>query len=240
MACGREEGGDRGVAGVRRGGEASEAGGPMIEDRANEKRSTGPAAPAVSAGPALRSVNVGLPRLVEWKGRVIQTSIWKAPVEGPVRVREHNLDGDRQSDLSVHGGPAKAVYVYPSEHYPWWRTELGDDSLAWGGFGENFTIEGLLEEDVNIGDRIRIGTAELIVTQPRTPCFKLGIRFGRDDIIKRFFHSGRSGFYLAVAREGEVRAGDAIEFMERAVNSSSIAEVARRMGDNLAGLPHRR
>ncbi len=161
----------------------------------------------------LLSVNVGLPRDVEWRGNIVRTSIWKSPVGGRVQVRRTNLDGDRQSDLSVHGGPAKAVYVYPSEHYAYWRAELPDQELPWGAFGENLTTEGLLESDVAEGDRVSIGSAEFEVTMPRTPCYKLTIRFGRDDMIKRFLRARRSGFYLAVVREGEIGAGDAIEWI---------------------------
>jgi MOSC domain-containing protein YiiM len=159
----------------------------------------------------LLSVNVGLPREVVWRGKSIRTSIWKNPVVGPVRVSTLNLAGDQQSDLSVHGGADKAVYVYPSEHYEYWRTELPGVELPWGVFGENFTIQGLLEDSVQIGDRINIGSAQFAVTQPRMPCFKLEIRFGRPDMVKRFLRSGRSGFYLSVLGEGSVVAGDAIE-----------------------------
>jgi MOSC domain-containing protein YiiM len=149
------------------------------------------------------SVNVGLPREVHWRGKTVRTSIWKTPVEGPVRATTLNLRGDQQSDLSVHGGPDKAVYAYPCEHYVYWRDELRDMDLPWGAFGENFTTRGLLEEGVHIGDRLRVGSAEFIVTQPRMPCFKLGIRFGHPDMVKRFLRSGRTGFYLAVLREGK-------------------------------------
>ena len=176
----------------------------------------------------LISVNVGLPREVEWRGRIVTTSIWKAPANGRVVVRALNVDGDQQSDLTVHGGPDKAVYVYPSEHYAFWRTELPDMELTWGAFGENFTTEGLFETDVMIGDRIQIGSAEFQVTQPRLPCFKLGIRFGRDDMIKRFLRSRTSGFYVAVLHEGEVGAGDPIEIIEHDQNGISVAAVATR------------
>jgi MOSC domain-containing protein YiiM len=175
----------------------------------------------------LVAVSVGGPREVEWRGRVIQTSIFKTPVSGRVRVARLNIEGDQQSDLSVHGGPEKAVYAYPAEHYAFWRIELPDAELARGAFGENFTTEGLLEDEVCIGDRYRIGTAELVVTQPRTPCYKLGIRFGRSDMVKRFQHSGRSGFYLAVVREGEVGAGDAIERIARDDRGLTVADVVR-------------
>jgi MOSC domain-containing protein YiiM len=174
----------------------------------------------------LLSVNVGLPRQVEWNGRMIRTSIFKAPVLGQVRVRKLNLDGDEQSDLTVHGGIDKAVYVYPSEHYAFWRNEFPNADLDWGSFGENFTTEGTLDDKaVHIGDRFRIGSAEFVVTQPRMPCFKLGIRFGRADIIKRFLHSGRNGFYFAVAEEGEVAAGDSIESIARDENGVTISDI---------------
>jgi MOSC domain-containing protein YiiM len=173
----------------------------------------------------LLSVNAGLPREVEWNGKIIRTSIFKAPVSGRVRVARLNLKGDQQSDLSVHGGIDKAVYAYPSEHCPFWREELPGADLPWGAFGENFTTEGLLEERIHIGDRLRIGSAEFVVTQPRMPCFKLGIRFGRPDIVKRFLHSGRSGFYFAVLREGEVTAGDSIELLERDEHGITVTDV---------------
>jgi len=174
----------------------------------------------------LVSVNVGLPREVAWHGRVVRTSIWKDPVEGLVHVSSLNLAGDQQSDLSVHGGKEKAVYAYPREHYEYWRRELPATDLAWGVFGENFTTEGLLEPDIRIGDRIRVGSAEFLVTQPRMPCFKLGVRFGRDDMVKRFLRSGRSGFYLAVIREGEVASGNSLEFVGRDEHGVTVADIA--------------
>jgi MOSC domain-containing protein YiiM len=174
------------------------------------------------------SVNVGLPRTVEYNGEPIATGIYKDPVEGVVRVGELNLNGDRQADLTVHGGYYKAVYAYPSEHYPFWRSEYPDMELPFGMFGENLTTEGLTERDVIIGDRFRIGTAEFVVTQPRVPCFKLGIRFGRVDIIKRFLKSGLSGFYLAIEKTGALKKGDAIELISRDSAGESIAEVTRK------------
>ena len=174
----------------------------------------------------LVSVNVGLPREVTWHGRVVRTSIWKDPVEGLVHVSSLNLEGDQQSDLSVHGGPEKAVYAYPSEHYEYWRRELPGTDLAWAAFGENFTTEGLLEPDIRIGDRIRVGSAEFLVTQPRMPCFKLGVRFGRDDMVKRFLRSGRTGFYLAVVREGEVAKGNSLEIVGRDEHGVTVADIA--------------
>jgi MOSC domain-containing protein YiiM len=173
----------------------------------------------------LLSVNVGLPREVEWKGKIVRTSIFKAPVPGQVRVAKLNLKGDQQSDLSVHGGIDKAVYAYPSEHYPFWRQQLPGMDLPWGAFGENLTTEGLLEETLNIGDRFRVGSAEFIVTQPRMPCFKLGIRFNRSDMVKRFLQSGRTGFYFAVLKDGEVAAGDSIELLEKDEHNIPVADV---------------
>lgn len=173
------------------------------------------------------SVNVGLPREVEWKGKRATTAIFKEPVAGRVVVRTLNLDGDRQADLSVHGGPSKALYLYPGEHYATWRRELPEMTLPWGMFGENLTTEGLLEDAVNIGDRFRVGSAEVMVTEPRLPCYKLGIRFGRSDIIKRFLASGRTGFYAAVLKEGDVAAGDAIERLGRDPNNVTVPEITR-------------
>jgi MOSC domain-containing protein YiiM len=171
------------------------------------------------------AVSVGLPRDVEWQGRTLRTSIFKEPVGGPVRVRTTNLDGDRQSDLSVHGGPDKAVYLYPAEHYPWWRERLGREDLAWGNFGENLTIEGLSEEDLSIGDVLRAGGAELMVTQPRIPCVKLAARLGRADIVRLFLESRRSGFYCSVLTEGDVAAGDGVEVIDRAPLRMSVREM---------------
>lgn len=173
------------------------------------------------------SVNVGLPREVVADSRVVLTSIFKSAVSGRVPIRHDNLEGDRQSDLSVHGGRAKALYAYPREHYDFWRGELPGADLEPGHFGENLTIEGLLEPDVHVGDRLSIGSSELVVTQPRLPCFKLGVRFGRADMVKRFLDSGRSGFYLAVAVEGDVAAGDAITLLERHPATVSIPELLR-------------
>jgi MOSC domain-containing protein YiiM len=174
----------------------------------------------------LVSVNVGLPREVEWRGRTVLTSIWKEPVAGRVRVGTNNLEGDRQSDLTVHGGRAKAVYAYPSEHYVFWRRELPGMPLPWGAFGENLTTEGLFEDHLYIGDRLRIGSVELVVTQPRMPCYKLAIRFGRDDIVKRFLASGYSGFYLAVLAEGTLGSGDPIQFTERDEHNVTVTDIA--------------
>ena len=173
----------------------------------------------------LIAVNVGRPREVTVNGKVVRTSIWKNPIQGRVHVSKQNLDGDQQSDLSVHGGVDKAVYLYPSEHYSYWRTQLPGADLPWGAFGENFTTVGILEDEVRIGDRIRVASAEFVVTQPRLPCFKLGIRFDRRDMVKRFLASKRTGFYLAVLREGEVENGDTIEFTEKQQSGITITEI---------------
>ena len=162
-----------------------------------------------------------------WRGKTVSTGIWKNPIAGPVRVRSLNLDGDRQSDLSVHGGPDKAVYAYPSEHYAFWREQLPDAELPWGAFGENLTTAGLLEDRLCIGDRLRCGSAELVVKQPRLPCYKLGIRFGRADMLKRFQQSGRTGFYFAVVVEGHLQAGDAIELTAAAPERITVRDVVR-------------
>jgi MOSC domain-containing protein YiiM len=175
----------------------------------------------------LISINVGLPRAVTWRGASVTTGIFKEPVAGPVMLRTSNLDGDRQADLSVHGGLSKAVYVYPVEHYAFWRTELPAVELASGAFGENFTTEGLLENEVHIGDRFRLGEAEVVVTEPRLPCAKLAVRFRRADIVKRFLMSRLTGFYFAVLREGAVQAGDTIELLGRDGNGISVADIVR-------------
>jgi MOSC domain-containing protein YiiM len=171
------------------------------------------------------SINVGQPREVEWRGKTVRTSIFKAPVSGRVRVARLNLQGDEQADLSVHGGDDKAIYAYPSEHFAYWRNELPGIEFPWGAFGENLTTEGLMEDRVHVGDRFRAGSAEFIVTQPRMPCFKLGIRFGRPDMVKRFLHSGRTGFYLAVFREGDVAAGDTVDLISEDDDRITVADV---------------
>ncbi len=173
----------------------------------------------------LISVNVGMPRIVEWQGKRIETSIFKEPVSGRVQVNRLNLVGDRQADLTVHGGAEKAVYVYPLEHTAFWSGELPDLEFPHGAFGENLTTTGLTESTVHIGDRLRIGSAEFVVTQPRMPCYKLTVRFHRPDMLKRFMRSGRTGFYLAVTQEGQVGAGDAITVIERSPERISIADI---------------
>jgi MOSC domain-containing protein YiiM len=173
------------------------------------------------------SLNVGRPRIVRDGNREVSTGIFKAPVQGPLMLRRHNLDGDQQADLTVHGGCAKAVYAYPGEHYEFWRREFPHAELPWSMFGENLTTEGLREDEACIGDQFRIGEALVAVSQPRMPCYKLGIRFGRQDIVKRFLASGRSGIYFSVVEEGLVNTGDAIQCLHRDPNRISIADVNR-------------
>ena len=173
------------------------------------------------------SISVGLPREVKWKGKTVSTAIFKEPVSGPVLLRQLNLEGDKQADLSVHGGPTKVVYTYPREHYDFWRSELPEMDLAWGVFGENFTTEGLEEESVHIGDVFQLGTTRLVVTEPRMPCFKLAIRFGRTDIVKRFLQSQRSGLYFGVMQEGTVQAGDRFELLSTDPQCLKVADITR-------------
>jgi len=183
------------------------------------------------------SINVGLPRIVMSDGKPVSTGIFKEPVAGRVMLRTLNLDGDRQADLSVHGGPTKAVYAYPCEHYEYWKREFPEMKLPWGMFGENFTTAGLLESELNIGDKFQVGSAIVMVTEPRLPCYKLGIKFGRTDIVKRFLASQRTGFYFAVLREGDVGAADRIELIERTqvgVNIKQIVQLYTRETHNAA------
>jgi MOSC domain-containing protein YiiM len=175
----------------------------------------------------LVSLNVGLPRDVLWQGRTVTTGIYKEPVKGRVRLRTLNLDGDRQADLTVHGGAHKAVYCYPITHYAYWKKELPGRDLPLAIFGENFTTDGSLENSVHLGDRFTVGSAEVVVTQPRLPCYKLGIRFDSDDMVKRFLAAGRTGFYLAVTREGEVGDGDEIKPLAQDPNAVPVSEITR-------------
>ena len=175
----------------------------------------------------LISLNAARPRLTIYKGASINTGIFKKPVSGRIALRTLNLDGDQQADLSVHGGPDKAVYAYPSEHYGFWRGELSKMDLSWGVFGENFTTEGLGEDELHVGDRFSIGSAVLMVRQPRMPCYKLAAKFQRDDMIERFLLSGRSGFYFSVEQEGEVEQGESFELLSRNPDGITIAEVNR-------------
>jgi MOSC domain-containing protein YiiM len=171
------------------------------------------------------SVNVGLPRNVLFNGQMITTAIFKDPVKGPIMLRKLNLDGDKQADLTVHGGLDKAVYSYPAEHYDYWRKQFPKTDLVWGMFGENFTTEGLLEDAVNVGDQFQIGSAKLVATQPRMPCYKLGVRFGRMDVIRRFMASRRPGIYFKVLTEGEVQTGDKIKIIRREKNNVTVKDI---------------
>ncbi|MBI3777855.1 MAG: MOSC domain-containing protein [Gammaproteobacteria bacterium] len=175
----------------------------------------------------LISINVGLPREIIHGGREVTTGIFKAPVAGPVRLGRLNLAGDGQADLRVHGGADKAVYAYPFEHYAFWAKELGRHDFSHGQFGENFTTMGLLEDEVFIGDVFRIGDARAQVTQPRSPCFKLGIRMNDENFPARFAAANRTGFYLRVLEEGMVKAGDAIDRVEHATGSMNVREIFR-------------
>lgn len=175
----------------------------------------------------LISVNIGLPRVIMNNGEPITTGIFKEPVAGRVMLRTLNLDGDRQADLSVHGGASKAAYAYPSEHYEYWKQEFPEMKLPWGMFGENFTTAGLFEIELNIGDKFEVGSAVVMVTEPRLPCYKLGIKFGRADIVRRFLASERTGFYFAVLQEGEVGVGDQIKLVERSKHSVKTNDITR-------------
>jgi len=171
------------------------------------------------------SVNVGLPKNVLFNGQIITTAIFKDPVNGPIILRKLNLDGDKQADLTVHGGIDKAVYSYPEDHYYYWRKQFPNMDLRWGMFGENFTTEGLLEDAVNVGDQFQIGSAKLVATQPRMPCYKLGVRFGRMDVIRKFMTSGRPGIYFKVLTEGEIKIDDKIKLIKRDKNNVTVKDI---------------
>src|SRR5919199_1031427 len=184
------------------------------------------------------SLNVGLPRKVLFNGQTVTTGIFKDPVKGPIMLRKLNLDGDRQADLTVHGGVDKAVYSYPAEHYDYWRKQFPNLDIKWGMFGENFTTEGLMEDTVNVGDQFQIGSAKLVATQPRMPCYKLGIRFGRMDVIRMFLASRRPGIYFKVLREGQIQIGDNIKIIKKDKNNVSVKDivhlyVTRDRADNI-------
>jgi MOSC domain-containing protein YiiM len=174
----------------------------------------------------LVSLNVSLGRTVRWQGQDVATGIFKESVPGPLRVTGHNLEGDRQADLKVHGGEFKAIYAYSAEHYAWWNRELGR-VLPFGTFGENLTLEGFDEEDACVGDRLRIGSVVLEAVQPRFPCFKLGIKFGDMGVVEQFMDSGRFGVYFRVAEEGAVAAGDSGEWIHRDPARFPVPEMLR-------------
>jgi MOSC domain-containing protein YiiM len=175
----------------------------------------------------LLSLNVGLPRQVNFQNELVNTGIFKEPVRGRVRLRKLNLDGDKQADLTVHGGVDKAIYAYPEEHYNYWKKELPAMSLPWGMFGENFTTQGMFEETVNVGDQFQVGTAKVVATQPRMPCYKLGVKFGRMDIIKKFLASGLTGVYFKVMKEGDIEQGDEIKLIKKDENNVTIKDIVR-------------
>jgi MOSC domain-containing protein YiiM len=177
--------------------------------------------------PQVLSINVGLPRAVVWKGRTVVTGIFKEPVAGHIAIKRLNLEGDRQADLTIHGGAEKAIYAFPAEYYPFWQEQFPEMAFPWGMFGENLTIEGLLDETVHIGDQFQVGSAHVMVTQPRLPCYKLALKFGRDDILKRFLRSGLTGFYFAVLKEGEVAAGEPIKLLHRDEHEVKVADITR-------------
>ncbi len=174
----------------------------------------------------LLSINVSKPKPIEYNGKTVHTGIFKEPVTGAVMLRENNIDGDGQGDLKVHGGTYKAIYGYPIEHYSHWQYELKRDDLSYGQFGENLTVEGMLEMDVHIGDVYQIGTTvQLQITQPRVPCFKLGYKMGMPEFPKQFLESRRVGFYFRVLAEGKITAGDTISRVEEASEPMSVTEI---------------
>jgi MOSC domain-containing protein YiiM len=177
--------------------------------------------------PKILSVNVSFPKEVDFEGQKVTTGIFKEPIEGRVELRTLNLDGDKQADLTVHGGPDKAVYAYPTEHFEFWRKVYPNIEMPNGMFGENFTTEGLMEAEVNVGDVFKIGSSKVIATQPRMPCYKLGVKFGRMDVLKKFLASGRSGIYFKVLEEGEVGAGDSIIQIKKDTNRVGISDIVR-------------
>ncbi|WP_047532556.1 MOSC domain-containing protein [Methylotenera sp. N17] len=170
----------------------------------------------------LISVNTAMPTVVEINGNSVNTGIYKTPQSGKVRLSKTNLAGDGQADLTVHGGEFQAVYSYPVEHYAYWQKVLSKPALPFGTFGENFTVSGLLEDEVYVGDIFSVGSAVIQATMPRIPCFKFGHKVGKPDILSMFLHSGRSGFYHKVLQEGDVAAGDSIALVERQSQSISI------------------
>jgi len=173
----------------------------------------------------LLAVNVAFPRTVSIDGRTYSTGIYKTALEGPAWLGKLNLAGDGQGDLKNHGGSYQAVYCYPHEHYAFWSERLGRDDFAFGQFGENFTTEGLLENEVCVGDTLRIGAALIQVTQPRVPCYKLANKLGIRGFDKTFLRANRSGFYAQALEEGEVAAGDTIERVSRDPVGMTVAQV---------------
>jgi MOSC domain-containing protein YiiM len=181
----------------------------------------------------LLSLNIGLPQEYSWKGKSVRTSIFKQPTSQPIYVHAEHLAGDGQADLRVHGGPYKAVYSYPQEHYAFWQNHLGGAELEAGTFGENLTTSGLLESQVRVGNCYQIGTAVLMAVQPRQPCFKLGLRFQNDQMVRDFEQAGRSGIYFRVIQEGTLRVGDAITLVQQSTHAVTIQDLT----DSLAPGP---
>jgi len=177
------------------------------------------------------AVNVGLPQKIQWQNKEIQTSIYKSPIKGPVMVNAENIEGDRQSDLNVHGGLDKAVYAYSFDTYPWWQRELKIDSLPYGSFGENLTLDALDESQVFVGDIFEVGDCQLEAVQPRVPCFKLGIKFGEQKIIQTFNDYHRCGVYFRVKQPGMIRAGDTMKLIGSETIKASMAELFQFIKD---------
>jgi MOSC domain-containing protein YiiM len=186
----------------------------------------------------LLSVNVSLPEEVTHGRRTVVTSIFKEPVKGRIMLRKLNLDGDGQADLVNHGGVHRAVYVYSVENYAYWQRVLGRDDFSFGQFGENFTVEGMLEDNVHIGDVFRVGDALVEVSQPRPPCFKLGMKMGMARFPKLFLATGRVGFYLRVLKEGEVGVGDTPDLVKSGPERVTVREISHLLffdAENLEG-----
>ncbi len=184
--------------------------------------------------PTLLSVNVGMPKDVPWQGKTVYTGVWKFPVVGPAMVRRLNIDGDGQGDTAGHGGEQRAVLVYQIQSYRHWQRHFGRDDLGYGQFGENLTVDGLLDDEVCIGDRYRIGEAEFEVTQPRVTCYRVGMRFGEPELAALLVSHHRPGFYMRVVREGQVQAGDRIVRTRTGPGALSVADT-----DALLYLPGR-
>jgi len=188
----------------------------------------------VTTGPALVSVNVGMPKDVSWQGKTVYTGVWKRPVDGPAMVRRLNIDGDGQGDLGGHGGEQRAVLVYQIQSYDHWQRHFGRDDFSHGQFGENLTVSGLPDDEVCIGDRYRIGEAEFEVTQPRVTCYRVGMRVGEPELPALLVSHHRPGFYMRVITEGRIQAGDAIVKTRTGPGALSVADT-----DALLYLPDR-
>mgnify|MGYP001441429264 FL=1 len=173
------------------------------------------------------SINIGTLQEILRNGKKIQTGIFKQPTEGPIEVKQLGLEGDQQANKKLHGGIYKAICVYPSEHYDLWKEELGKPDLSFGDFGENLTTVGLMEGDICLGDRLRIGSVEIVVTQPREPCITLNARLDTKDLSARICKSGRSGFYFSVMKEGIIKNGDSIEYINRDENRVTVSDFNR-------------